>query len=212
MMVFGLVAPDNYVSTIYFAQRWIPCSVILLLLALPLPSVKTPHLLWPVILLCIYFSDATTRIWIKFNQEELSGLHEALDALPKQQRVLGLDFVQGSSYLKGMPFVQTFAYAQVYKGGELSFSFAQHMTGIVVARAEREIPWSRNLEFYPKHVKFSDFAHFDYIFMNADLEAHMRWSTCPYLEPVTKSGRWRLYRIKHDVLDEVELGSSEGAG
>lgn len=196
MMLFGLFAPDNYVSTVSFGRRWIPCSMIMLLLALPLPDLKAKNLHWLIIGLCVVFSIQTSRAWMAYEKEDLSGLSEALQELPPDQDIIGLSFIQTSSHIKGLPFIQTFAYAQVYKGCRLNFSFAEHMTGVVVAKPGIVNPWTWGLEFFPGSVVPEDFRHFDYALVHARRERHAKWATIPFLKPVTLSGNWRLYKVE----------------
>lgn len=203
MMLFGFFAPDNYVSTVSFGRRWIPCAMILLLLALPLPAIKVRSLHWLMIMLCVMFSMETTRVWIAFDKEDLSGLREALHELPSEENVVGLSFRKESFHIKGLPFIQTFAYAQAYNDCNLNFSFAEHMTGVVVAKPGMLNPWTESLEFFPESVVPSDFRYFDYALVNAKNDRHALWSTCPFLHPVTFSGKWRLYEIDHIALKKT---------
>ena len=80
----------------------------------------------------------------------MSGLKEALSAVPSTPRVLGLDFVKESAFIKGRPFLQTVAYTQALKGGEINFSFAEHASGIVAYRERRRGPGPRDSNGLPK--------------------------------------------------------------
>ncbi|UCG50779.1 MAG: hypothetical protein JSW58_11295 [Candidatus Latescibacterota bacterium] len=190
-----LFAPEKYMNTIFFSQRWFPCAIILAIVALPLP-VANRHLI-RVFTLCVLvmFSAGTARAWYLFQQRELVGLEESLGALPRDQRVLGLSFVKTSEYLKGSPFVQTFAYAQVLKGGDLNFSFAAHASGIVRYKNPMKYEYTLGLEWFPEQVRYRDFEHFDYVLVNGDENMHARFSDSAIHEPVTDTGRWHLYKI-----------------
>ena len=104
--------------------------------------------------------------------------------------------VKKSEIIKGRPFLQLFAYAQVFKGCELNFSFAEHYSGLVAYKTKREIPWTPGLEWFAAKVKSADFAYFDYILANGLAADHKTLSSFRELLPVTYSGRWRLYEVR----------------
>ena len=88
---------------------------------------------------------ATTALtWVAFERRELTGLAAALERLPAQQRVLGLDYEQRSPLVRGRPFLQTYAWAQVLRGGTLNFSFASFPTSLVVFRSSQPSPGRRS--------------------------------------------------------------------
>ena len=91
---------------------------------------------------------------------------KSLDRIPASSRVLGLDLIKESEIIKGRPFLQLFAYAQVFKGCELNFSFAEHYSGLVAYKAKREVSWTPGLEWFAAKVKRSDFGFFDYVLAN----------------------------------------------
>lgn len=196
LLVFYCFAPDMYMGTVFFAQRWLPIAFILLLLALPCPVVKSKVPVILAVVLCIDFSVSTARAWYLYNKVELSGLAESVEALPAHARIIGLDFVKSSAYIKGRPFLQLYSYAQAYRGDELYFSFAQHMSGIVVSKPPLVRPWSSGLDWHAEKVEPGDFAYFDYALVNASDEAHDELARNPNLSAVTSSGRWRVYRIQ----------------
>jgi hypothetical protein len=196
-MFFAMVlfAPDRYMNTISFANRWLPCGLILILVAIPPP--KWHRHLNALVAICLLaaFSMKTTQIWHRFEQQELAGLATSLQYLPKNQRVIGLDFIKRSKYLKGRPFLQTFAYAQALKGGKLNFSFAEHASSIVRYKKPRNISWRSGLEWYAERARKADFLQFDYALIHANSRRHRALASRSYLKPVTRNGTWRLYRI-----------------
>ena len=194
-VAIALFAPDRYMNTIYFAQRWFPCAIILLILALPRPVAKMHLTRALVIGVLLLFSVQTARSWYLFERRELSGLRESLNVLPQNQRVLGLEFVKTSAYLKGRPFLQVFAYAQVFKGGDLNFSFAEHSSGIVSYKNPRRKDWTYGLVWSSEKVALDDFQHFDYVLVNGDAAFHTRMSTLQTINPVSATGRWHLYQV-----------------
>ncbi len=136
IMIF---APQKFMNTIFFAQRWFPCAVILLILAMPRPAFKRQWGMAYVMGIVVLFSLETSLIWKLFDKKELTGLQDSLIMLPEEQRVLGLDYIKNSTLIKGRPFMQMYAYAQVLKGGSLNFSFAEHSSGIVIYKNGRDL-------------------------------------------------------------------------
>jgi hypothetical protein len=186
--------PDQYTNTIVFAERWLPFAAILLLLAVPAPRFLAALHRPLAIAFVAAFSLATTLIWMRFERDELSGLDAALAALPDAPRVIGLDLVGDSDIIKGRPFIQTFAYAQVLHGGSLNMSFAGHAPSLVVFRERADAPWTPSLEWFADRVRLSDFAYFDYALINGRPDIHAQTRRF-HLTPVTASGRWRLYKV-----------------
>jgi len=189
------LAPDKYMNTIYFASRWLPCGIAMLLLGIPSPFNKS----WLRRMISFGLTGAlvlsTAFTWSRWEKEEMSGLHEALTAIPSSSRVLGLDFVKESKFIKGRPFIQIFAYSQALKGGEVNFSFAEHSSGIVAFKERRRIQWTPGLEWFAEKVRISDLARFDYALVNGKKDIHDKFVDIKNLECVTNSGRWRLYRV-----------------
>lgn len=199
-MFFCLVMalPDKYMNTIRFGQRWMPPAVIMLLLAVPAPDVRPIFRQAAALVTVAAFCLVSTLAWVGFERTELSGLQEALDALPASSRVLGLSFVQKSRFVKGFPFIQTFAYSQALKGGTLNFSFAEFSPCLVVYKKPFVRPWTGGMEWFPRRVTESDLAYFEFALVNGTGRFHEAWAKNPRLSPVTRTGRWRLYRILPD--------------
>ncbi len=197
LAVWVFFLPDQYSNTIFFASRWAPPAAVLLLLAVPAPTFRPALRLAGAGLVAVAFVGATAASWVLLEATEYSGLRAALSALPAQARVLGLDYVKQSEIAKGRPFLQSFAYAQVYRGADLNFSFAEFAPSPVVYRQPRRPPWTRGLEWYPERLKPQDLAFFDYVIVNAQPADHARvlGTARAALVPATEAGRWRLYRV-----------------
>lgn len=193
--VFVLVLPDKYMNTIRFANRWMPIAMILLILALPAPTLRPLVRQGLAVVALAAFSAAVSAGWLTFEKKELSGLTEALHALPNSPRLLGLNLVQQSEIVKGYPFIQMFAYGQVLKGGILNFSFAEFSPCLVVYKERFNRPWTGGLEWFPGRLKESDLNFFDHVLINATEQTHASAAANPRLRPMTSQGRWRLYRI-----------------
>lgn len=190
-----LFLPDRYMNTTRFAQRWAPQVMSALLLALPAPKIRNSlrNVLAVTVLasLCTF----TAFTWSEFERKELSGLGPTLSALPSNPKVLGLNMVQHSRYIKGRPFIQVFAYSQVLKGGLLNFSFAEFPSSLVVFK--NFVPdWTGGLELYPRLAAESDLNSFDYLIYGAPEDMQAKISANPRLVPLTEEGIWRLYKIK----------------
>jgi hypothetical protein len=201
-----VIAPDSYMNTICFSSRWVPASMIFLLLALPAPSFRRLPSKAVALSVAMALSSATAIAWVKYEAHDLSGLPESLEAIAPSSRVLGLDLVKESDFIDDRPFLQLFAYAQVFKGGELNFSFAEHYSGLVAYRGRRKVPWTPRLEWNGDKVRRPDFGFFDFVLVNGEDRDHERLASFAGLLPVTRSGRWRLYRVSRPALAGIVLG------
>jgi len=190
-----IIAPDKFMNTIFFGSRWFPIALIFLLLSLPVPSIRRLSAKTVALTIAAAFFMITAIAWHKYAADDLSGLREGLDRLPASSRVLGLDLFKESENIKGRPFLQLFAYAQVFKGCELNFSFAEHCSGLVAYKAKRQISWTPGLEWFAVKVKRSDFGFFDYVLVNGAEGEHKILSSFRELSPMAFSGRWRLYKV-----------------
>ncbi|MBM4325675.1 MAG: hypothetical protein FJ118_00810 [Deltaproteobacteria bacterium] len=202
-LVFAIALPDKYMNTIRFGQRWMPFAMIMLLLALPAPSLTPLIRRAAAVTLVLALSGLTTAAWIMFETKELSGLRGALAALPEYSSLMGLDFVKKSEFIKGRPFIQIFAYGQVLKAARLNFSFAEFSPCLVVYKGRFLKPWTSGLEWRPEWVKPSDLDYFEHVLVNGDDRIQDIVRSEPKLEPVTEHGRWRLYRVKESPRDSL---------
>jgi hypothetical protein len=191
-----LILPDKFMNTIQFWQRWGPPAATLMILAVPAPLKQAllRQAMACVVLALFVFQVALA--WLEFETKELSGLKRSLSELPQGQRTLGLNMLGKSNIVHGQPFIQIFAYAQVLKGGELSFSFAQFSPCLVVYKKPFVPPWTGGLEWFPNRVKRRDLLYFDYVIVGGGPRVHNMTGATPELEAVTDSGVWRLYRVK----------------
>lgn len=195
LLVLALILPDKQTNTIRFCQRWVPPALAFLLLSLPEPRIRKNILIMAAIAVVAVFFALTSLHWVAFESSEMSGLQESLSALPKAPLVLGLSYIQESAIVRGRPFIQTFAYCQVLRGGELNFSFADFGPSLVVYRERRRISWTPALEWLPQNAKRSDFPFFDCSLVNADEQIHAVLNSEPSLKSAARQGRWRLYEI-----------------
>jgi hypothetical protein len=190
----AILAPDQYMNSIMFAQRWAPCAVALLLVGLPEPRFP---LYSEVVGLVIGAASITTSLaWRTFTNVEMDGLQAALDASPVNAHVLELDAVRQSEVVGGQPFMQMMAYFQAEKGGAINFSFAEHGSCLVGYRQPRNLTWTPTLEWHPERVQREDFQQFDVVLVNGTPEVHQRFERTAPVTPKTASARWRLYAVQ----------------
>jgi hypothetical protein len=195
LSLWVFILPYKHSNTIHFASRWASPAFVMLLLALPAPALPAAVRRGTALVVLAVFVLATAQAWRYFERTECAGLEQVLSALPAGQRVIGLDLVKTSEVIKGRPFLQMFAYAQVRRGGELNFSFADFPPALVVYKARRHPQWTIGLEWFGENVQLQDLAHFDYAVVNGEESEHARAAAVPELVPVTAGGRWRLYRV-----------------
>ncbi len=193
--VIALVLPDKLMNTIRFGERWMPAAMILMVLAVPAPTLRSVLRRAVALIAVAGLCTVITFTWLSFQRKDLTGLQDALNALPASPSVLGLDFIRKSEFITGYPFLQMFAYSQVLKGGTLNFSFAEFAPCLVVYKSQFIRPWTGGLEWYPKRVRTTDLDYFKFALINATEGQHRFWTKQPRLTPVTSNGRWRLYRI-----------------
>lgn len=189
--LFALFAPDLYMNTILFGRRFLGVGAMLALLALP--TIHTRVTTWAAVVCAGFFALFTTLAWVVYEQVELDGLQEALALVDEPKSVLGLSQRDTSMILRGFPFLQIFAYFQAQHGGELSFSFAEHVSSIVAYREPRKITWQGGLEWQPERATKADVAAFDCTLVNGNEEQHRAFvRDFGMLSPQT-SGYFRLY-------------------
>ncbi len=195
LALLALLGPDKYMNTIYFSQRWLPGALALALIALPAPRLRPAVQVMGSVGLLAILAATTSAAWHAFARDELTGLAAAIEAAPPGGRTLGLDFVKRSEIVRGRPFLQTAAYVQAAKGGTLGFSFAEHGSSVVSFRRPLRHTWTPGLEWYAERFHPRDLGAFDAVLVNGPPALHDRFRAFAGVEPVTASGRFRLYRV-----------------
>jgi catechol 2,3-dioxygenase-like lactoylglutathione lyase family enzyme len=195
--VAALALPEVHRHTIFFAARWVPAAAVFLVLACPSPKLRPAFANGVAALVLVTFVTATAAAWMGFEQEELEGLPESLEALPAEPTVLGLDLVRTSPRIHSFPTYHLFAYAQALRGGELNRSFADDASSLVVfPELPRDYPWTDRLDWRPERFRESDRDFFDYVLVHAGPDGHGFFLRDPALELVTEERPWRLYRVR----------------
>ncbi|MGB9616982.1 MAG: hypothetical protein ACPL7J_06625 [Desulfomonilaceae bacterium] len=202
-VVAAFLLPDIFMTTVLFNARWVPIGLLLLVLSLPAIPVRLRLRQTAAVALLAGLSAVTTLSWMDFEKRETSGLIEALAALPKSTRVVGLDIIQSSQMIKGQPCLHMYAYAQALKDCSLNFSFADFSSSLVTFKDKGKKPWTEHIEWYPERLTLGDLQYFDYVIVNGFEDSHEKIGSKPYFKPVTTEGRWRLYKILHENIPDA---------
>jgi hypothetical protein len=204
-LAFGYLAlPILTANTIYFNTRWMPMATVALVLAAPAPR---PEALARAVAAAALaaFMALTALAWRSVETTELTGLEEALAAVPDSPRILGLNYASKSHIVSVKMFLHQVVWAQVLHGGIVGFSFAQYAPSLVIFDPERWQPrWAPMLEWYPTRARAFDLAMFDFVLVNASPRIHDAFGALPGIERAsTGSGRFRLYRIDRQRIQEL---------
>jgi len=205
LLAAALTLPNLYNQTTEFAQRWTAPALVLLVLAAPAPRVRPSLGRVGSSAVAALFVIMLAILWSFYERHELAGFEQALEQIPPQSRVLGIETEQRSRVIKRAPFLQLPAYAQVRGGGSLGFTFANFAPMPVVLKETYTQPWTHNLEWEPWNLKLSDLAWFDVVMVNGFEEDQERVSEIEALQPVAKEGFWRLYRVDHGMLERMAI-------
>jgi hypothetical protein len=124
--VLYFVAPTSYDWIWPIAQRFPLLALIWLIIALPRVRFARTLLLAVAVVLSAASFHFVGSAFSAFERDEVaaSDFEHALDAIPKGERVVGLIFDRGSSYVAFSPFIHYVAYYQARKGGAVMFTFA----------------------------------------------------------------------------------------
>ena len=195
--------PSTYMNTIFFNARWLPCSLVLLLLSLPTPSLNKALQIGIGLLFLALFSVTTVLAWRNWEREEFDGLISAIIMISSSDRIMGMDLYAGSLYVKGRPGLQAFSWAQVLRGCKINFSFAEHYSGAVQYRVTPAPNPTRNKVWSPAKTSRKDLQDIDLVLINADQRTQdlmrERLDLYPAGEHAAISdgnGAWRLYHVR----------------
>lgn len=190
---FCLVAPEYFLDTVFFSQRWLPYALILILLSAP-PIGRLKKVMVPLSLICfVTISLYQTLIWREFEKNELSGLQKSIELLPENQKIGWVDLRKSSDYILFRPFYQLSAYSEVFKDSHTSYSFFCHANGIVRFKDQKI---NRILKDHPHNFDAQALSsdEFAYHLVNAKDSKHHEIGKIFPITDLTKEGCWRLYR------------------
>ncbi len=204
-----LFLPYKLDKTILLAWRWGPFAAAFLLLAVPEPP-ASPRLTRALALVTLLgLAAANLKATLLYARTELAGFDESLQAIDPGSRVIGLDFSRTGPAIWIDPTFQLFAYAALERGAELSFSFTELPTSLVVHRDPDWRPaWVLGLEWYPDYVSAGDLGHFDFALVRAVSGVRERLeASFPTLSPIAGSGEWRTYRVDRRATAALPPGT-----
>lgn len=200
LLVFVFFAPQLFKNTILFASRWFPIAIILLVFSFQKLKFNELFISFLFLLTFIVLIFETKLKWQEFEIHEMDGFSTSISKLDPNSKLIGLDYLQKSDFIYGKPFMQIFAYAQVFKNSDLNFTFALHQNGIVRTRNfEKYKQWTPGLEWIPEYVRYEDLSYFDYALIGAKEDLHQYFSEDNIFKPITTSGTWRLYKCNKNT-------------
>jgi hypothetical protein len=159
------VLPSGYAWIWPIAQRFPLLALLLLVPVLP----KPPRVALVLVAVGLLWLAATqqrqaSRAFAAFEQEEVGAFDQALAAIPKGQRVMGLIYARGSRQVKFSPFIHFVAYYQARKGGAVMFTFADFpQSPFRFREAERPPRVPPRWEWLPERVRPADMRWYDYV-------------------------------------------------
>ena len=196
-LLIALLAPDSVGAAALFARRWGWVAAVCLVLAVPPPRVRPALRTVFVLALVGALSAATLAAWRDFERNWTHGFERVLAPIGAGERVAGLDFVRLVPRLRIDPLFHLPAYAQVERGAEIAYSFAETPSSLVVFdRLPAARGWTKNLHLYPGDFAESDLERFDWLLVLArpDLRAALV-ARFPSLVEREAAGPWRLYEV-----------------
>jgi hypothetical protein len=180
-----------------FSNRWFFVTFVIILIASPDIHLSSKIVLKPFValLLILLFAATTGLNWYIFEKVALKNLTAAIAALPQNQKVISLNFINTDGQYKPF-FIHAGTYAAIEKNASLNFSFTQFGSSLVQDKKRQPPPWTPALEWYPSMVTASDFKYFNYALINGTNSLHKNIQKQFPIEPVTDTAGWKLYIIK----------------
>lgn len=196
LAIAAMFLPDMAFDTVFLAERFAPYAAMLAILAAPAPRIAPRAIAIAATSIACALVTATALAWHRFDRDEMSGLPAALAQTAPSTRVVGVDFVLDSRWLRGEPFLQVFAYASAVRGAPLAFSFAQHATGLV--RTNQPVPL--RIETAGTFEATGAFPAAaldlgDVVIVHADEARHASLQRDSRLHALNDTGSWRSYRV-----------------
>lgn len=201
MLLGWLLLPEYYMNTISFGERWLPLGATLLILALPSATFPRRLSIFVPVTMFISMTAVAATALIQHENEEQNGLLEALNSVKPTDSLIAIDRL-GSSYLKGSPSLQVFAYSQALHGNDIHFSFAEHYSGIVMPRSRIERIVSQKEIWNELTPAGGTAREFSVLLVGADDTNHRMIAQTLKLGPGTPPDTtWRLYQLNPAARD-----------
>jgi hypothetical protein len=194
IIALALVIPDQWLTTIRLPERFGAIGLTLLVTGLPRPRLRPALGAALAGGIAALACAGTTAAFVAFERFELSGLDEALAAIPGPARSIGLAYQPVSALVTGRPYIHAVAYAVASRGGESDFSFAEHGTTIVAYKAPRRATWQRGTEWLPERATRRDVQAFDFALVSGTDDDHARFVAMSGARALTRTGKFRLYQ------------------
>lgn len=195
LALFALLAPESFGDTALFGRRWAWFAGLLIVLGAPPPPLGARLRRALAALVVAAFAVVTWSVWAQTDRRYLGGLEPLLAAIEPADRVLGLDTVGPPPGLWVPVLRHAGAWAQVERGAEVGFSFAEVPTSLVVYRG---LPvrrgWTAWLHNQPERLLDRDLEHFSKVLLAASPadQAAFRARFAGF-EPVVSRGPWTLW-------------------
>jgi hypothetical protein len=195
-MFAGILTLPNSVSfTIFLPERFVAPALILLLLALPPPRLPAALQRGIAAAVLLAFCTSVALNWKSFEEKWMTGFAGAVEALPPEMPLLGLDYIHRNSNVQAPVFMHLTSYAQALKGGTVASSFAEMPSALVVFKEPRR-KWTARLEWFTEKVQRSDFDYFSYALVGVPDRRSLKIAAGLPLDPVTTTGKWRLFKVR----------------
>src|SRR5262249_6033121 len=133
------------------------------------------------------------KAFAQFDREEVGDFDQALAAIPREQRVVGLIFDRYSRYVAFAPFIHYVAYYQARKGGAVMFTFADFPQSPFTFLEQNRPPHvPPRWEWTPERVRPRELGFYDYALVRGGPGAIAAPSSGFLLD--YDSPRWRVFR------------------
>ena len=190
------VLPTGYGWLWVIAQRFAILGVYLLVVIIPSGSVRVAQAAAALAIALTAMQTVTlTRAYRGF-QSEVGNFAQALQAIPRGQRVAGLMFDKTSEYVQLFPFIHFVAYYQVERGGVVMYSFvATDQSPVDFKPEEGPPPAAEGFEWTPEAVDPArDLGWYDYVLVRGGpglIETQAAAFQLIYSDP-----RWRVFKVR----------------
>ena len=126
-------------------------------------------------------------------EEETGELDQALEAIPKGSRVVGLIYDRQSAHVRFAPYLHAVAWVQAERGGAVMFTFADFPQSPIRFREdERPPPVPPRWEWEPQRVGPGGLGWYEYVLARG---GPGRIARAPGVEPLFRGPRWSVWKL-----------------